>query len=425
MDKNKLKFDTLQVHAGQEADPATGSRAVPIYQTSSFVFKDTAEAEARFDMSSPGDIYSRISNPTVAVFERRMAALEGGSAALGVASGSAAVAYAVMNVADSGDEIIAASTLYGGTYHLFAHTLPRYGIHTRFVDPDLPLNFEKAITAKSKAIFIETLGNPGINIIDMDALASIAQKHRLPLIVDNTFATPYLFRPLEHGANVVVHSATKFICGHGTSIGGVIVDGGNFDWHNDKFPGFTSTDPGFHGKPYAELEDTAYISKIRSELLRDIGAALSPFHAWLFLQGLETLSLRVQRHVSNTEAIAAWLSAHPKVQNVSYPSLSQSPYYQLKQRYLPRGAGSIFSFSLKAELHAVRTFIDNLQLFSLLANVADAKSLVIHPATTTHQQLSPEARRAAGAGPETIRLSVGLEDPDDLIADIEQALNKI
>lgn len=425
MKKKQFRFDTLQVHAGQEPDSATGARAVPIYQSSSFVFKNTKEAEARFNQSSPGDIYSRISNPTLSAFERRMAALEGGTTALAVASGSAAVAYAIMNVAEAGDEIVSASTLYGGTYHLFADTLPRYGIRTRFVSPDTAENFEAAITDKTKAVFIETLGNPGINIIDFAALAAIVDKHKLPLIVDNTFATPWLFRPFEHGATIVVHSATKFICGHGTSIGGVIVEGGNFDWSCGRFPGFTDRGPGPEEQSFADLGDTAFITKARTELLRDTGAALSPFHAWLFLQGLETLSLRMQRHVSNTERITEFLDAHPKVDKVNYPGLIQTPYHELKKRYFPRGAGSIFSLSLKAGLQEVRHFIDNLELFSLLANVADAKSLVIHPATTTHQQLSDAAKRAAGAGPEVIRLSIGLEDPDDLIEDLKHALSKI
>lgn len=425
MKNERLHFETLQVHAGQEADPVTGSAAVPIYQTSSFIFKNSAEAEARFDLNSPGYIYSRISNPTVSAFERRMTALEGGTAALATASGSAAVAYAIMNVAEAGDEIVSASTLYGGTYHLFADTLPRYGIKTRFVNPDIAASFEAAVTDKTKAVFIETLGNPGINIIDFDALAAVADKHKLPLIVDNTFATPWLFRPFEHGAAIVVHSATKFICGHGTSIGGVIVEGGNFDWSCGRFPGFTKRGPGPEGQSFADLDGTAFVVKARTELLRDTGATLSPFHAWLFLQGLETLSLRVQRHVSNTEHITEFLTAHPKVEKVNYPGLAQNPYHELKKRYFPRGAGSIFSLSLKAGLPEVRCFIDGLKLFSLLANVADARSLVIHPATTTHHQLPEAAQRAAGAGPEVIRLSVGLEDPHDLVEDLEQALDKI
>lgn len=425
MRKDNCRFETLQVHAGQEADPVSGARAVPIYQTTSYVFKNCREAEARFNGESSGDIYTRMSNPTTAVFEQRMAVLEKGSAAVAVASGSAAVAYAIMNLAQSGDEIVAAETLYGGTYNLLAHTLPRYGIRSRFVNPDAVKNFTAAVNGKTKAIFIETLGNPGINIVDFDALAEQARTKGIPLIVDNTFATPYLFRPFEHGANVVVHSATKFIGGHGTSIGGVIVEGGDFDWSNGRFPGFTDPEPGNHGLPFADLGNSAFVTKIRSELLRDLGAALSPFNAWLFLQGLETLSLRVQKHVSNAVQVAEFLETHPVVEKVNYPGLKSNRYYDLKERYFPRGAGSIFTVSLRSDLPGVRKFIDSLEIFSLLANVADAKSLVIHPASTTHQQMPLEAQRKAGAGPETIRLSIGLEDPADLIADLDQALNKI
>ncbi|MDX9779862.1 MAG: O-acetylhomoserine aminocarboxypropyltransferase/cysteine synthase [bacterium] len=425
MKKKTRGFDTEQVHAGQRPDPLTGARAVPIFQTTSYVFKNCEEAEARFNMSTPGDIYTRISNPTTAVFEERMAVLEKGSAALALASGSAAVAYALMNLAQAGDEIVAAETLYGGSYNLLAHTLPRYGIRTHFVDPDKIGNFHAVVNEKTKAIFIESLGNPGINIVDFDALSAFARSCGIPLVVDNTFATPYLFRPFEHGANVVVHSATKFIGGHGTSLGGVIVDGGNFDWSSGKFPGFTDCDPGNHGAPFADLGNIAFVTRIRAELLRDLGAALSPFNAWLFLQGLETLSLRVQKHVSNAERVAGFLEEHPAVEKVNYPGLKSNRYHALKERYFPRGAGSIFTVSLRSILQGVRKFIDSLELFSLLANVADAKSLVIHPATTTHQQMQPEARLKAGAGPETIRLSVGLEDPADLVADLERALNKI
>jgi O-acetylhomoserine (thiol)-lyase len=418
----KFAFDTLQVQAGQTPDTATGSRAVPIYQTTSYVFANTDEAEGRFALTVPGNIYSRLTNPTTEVFEKRVAALEGGSAALGVASGAAAVTYAILNLAGAGDEIVAASTLYGGTYNLFAHTLPKYGIHTVFVNPDDAENFEKAITPKTKAIYYETLGNPGINVIDFDAVGEIAKKHRIPVIVDNTFATPYLFRPFEHGANVVVHSATKFIGGHGTSIGGVIVDGGNFDWTSGKFPGFTEPDASYHGLKYADLGEAAFVTKIRAQLLRDTGASLSPFHSWLFLQSLETLSLRVAKHVSNTEKITEFLSKHPQVQEVNYPGLPSSGYYELAKKYFPKGAGSIFTFSVKGGEQKARKVIDNLQIFSQLANVADAKSLVIHPSSTTHQQLTPEEQRAAGFGPETIRISVGLEDADDLIWDLNQAL---
>ncbi len=425
MSERKFGFETLQVQAGQEKpDPATGARAVPIYQTSSYVFKDTTEAEGRFGLTIPGNIYSRLTNPTTEIFEKRIAALEGGSAGLGVASGAAAVTYSILNIAGAGDEIVSASTLYGGTYNLFAHTLPRYGIHTVFVDPDDVKNFEKAITPKTKAIYYETLGNPGINVIDFDAVGEIARRHKLPVIVDNTFATPYLFRPFEHGANVVVHSATKFIGGHGTSIGGVIVDGGNFDWTSGKFPGFTEPDKSYHGIRYADLGAAAFVTKVRAQLLRDTGATLAPFIAWLDIQSLETLSLRVQRHVANAQRVAEYLDSNSKVKKVNYPGLKNNKYYSLAKRYFPRGAGSIFTFSVNGDVNAAKKTIDSLQLFSQLANVADAKSLVIHPSTTTHQQLSPAEQRAAGFGPETIRLSIGLEDPDDLIWDLGQALDK-
>ncbi|MVB10433.1 L-methionine gamma-lyase [Caprobacter fermentans] len=424
MSNRKLGFDTLQVQSGQEPDPATGARAVPIYQTTSYVFKNTTEAEDRFALTESGNIYSRLTNPTTEVFEKRIAALEGGTAAIAVASGAAAITYAVLNLAQSGDEIVSASTLYGGTYSLFAHTLPKYGIHTVFVNPDDVGNFEKAITPKTKAIYFETLGNPSIHIIDFDAVAEIAEKHGVPIIVDNTFATPYLFRPLEHGAAVVVHSATKFIGGHGSSIGGVIVEGGNFDWKNGRFPGFTEPDESYHGICFADLGGSAFCTKIRAQLLRDLGACLSPFNAFLFLQGLETLSLRVEKHVSNSIKVAEFLSQNSKVQEVNYPLLSGNPYYELAKKYFPKGAGSIFTFSVKGDVDAAKKVIDSLEIFSQLANVADAKSLVIHPSTTTHQQLTPEEQRAAGFGPETIRLSIGLEDPDDLIWDLNQALNR-
>lgn len=424
MSERKFGFDTLQVQAGQKPDPATGARAVPIYQTSSYVFKNTDEAEGRFGLTIPGNIYSRLTNPTTDVFEQRIAALEGGSAALGVASGAAAVTYSILNIAGAGDEIVSASTLYGGTYNLFAHTLPKYGIHTVFVDPDDVSNFEKAITPKTKALYYETLGNPGINVIDFDAVGEIAKKHKIPVIVDNTFATPYLFRPFEHGANVIVHSATKFIGGHGSSIGGVIVDGGNFDWTSGKFPGFTEPDKSYHGIKYADLGAAAYVTKIRAQLLRDTGATLSAFNSWLFIQSLETLSLRVAKHVSNTVKITEFLAKHPKVQEVNYPGLASNKYHALAEKYLSKGAGSIFTFSVKGDVTAAKKFIDSLEIFSQLANVADAKSLVIHPSSTTHQQLTLEEQRAAGFGPETIRISIGLEDPDDLIWDIGQALDK-
>ncbi|GAA3935090.1 O-acetylhomoserine aminocarboxypropyltransferase/cysteine synthase family protein [Pseudoclavibacter caeni] len=424
-EQHDWKFDTLQVQAGQEEpDPATGARAVPIYQTSSYVFKDTDQAEARFALKDPGAIYSRLGNPTVDVFEKRVAALEGGTAALGVASGAAAVTYAVLNVAGAGDEIVAASTLYGGTFNLFEHTLPHYGVKTVFVDPDDPENFRRAITDRTKAIYYETLGNPGINVVDFDAVGEIAREHGIPVIVDDTFSTPVLFRPFEHGANVVVTSATKFIGGHGSSIGGVIVDGGNFDWTNGRFPAFTEPDPSYHGIRFADLGGVAFVTKIRAGLLRDTGASLSPFNAWLFLQSLETLSLRVERHVANTQKIVEFLENSPKVASVSYPSLPSSPYHALAEKYFPKGAGSIFTFAVKGDEQTARTLIDSLEIFSQLANVADAKSLVIHPSSTTHQQLTPEEQRAAGFGPETIRISVGLEDAEDLIADLAQALDR-
>lgn len=426
MSERKWKFDTLAVQAGQEnPDPATGARAVPIYQTTSYVFKDTAEAEGRFGLTVPGYIYSRLTNPTTDVFEQRIAALEGGSAALGVASGAAAITYSILNIASAGDEIVSASTLYGGTYNLFSSTLPRYGIKTTFVDPDDPENFRKAITDKTKALYIETLGNPGINVIDFDAVAKIAHENKIPLIVDNTFATPYLFRPFEHGANVVVHSATKFIGGHGSSIGGVIVDGGNFDWTNGKFPGFTEPDSSYHGIKFADLGAVAFVTKIRAGLLRDTGATLSPFNSFLFIQSLESLSLRVAKHVSNTEKVVEFLANHPKVEKVDYPGLKSNKYYELAKKYFPKGAGSIFSFDIKGGEKEAKKFIDSLEIFSQLANVADAKSLVIHPATTTHQQLNAEEQRAAGFGPATVRLSIGVEDPEDLIYDIGQALDKV
>lgn len=426
MSERRLKFETLQVHAGQKPDPITTARAVPIYQTTSYVFNDTEHAANLFALKEFGNIYTRIMNPTNDVFEQRIAALEGGVGALAVASGSAAVTYAILNIAGAGDEIVSASTLYGGTYNLFAITLPKLGIKTVFVDPDDPENFRKAISAKTKALYIETIGNPGINIIDIEAVANIAHENGLPLIIDNTFATPYLNRPIEHGADIVVHSATKFIGGHGTSIGGVIVDSGKFDWKGSgKFPGLTEPDPSYHGLIYTEaLGPLAYIIKARVQLLRDTGAALSPFNSWLFLQGLETLSLRVERHVSNTQKIAEFLQKHPQVSWVNYPGLQGNKYYALAQKYLPKGSGSVFTFGIKGGTEEAKKFIHNLSLFSLLANVADAKSLVIHPASTTHSQLSEEDQRLAGVTPDHIRLSIGLENPDDLIWDLDQALNK-
>jgi O-acetylhomoserine (thiol)-lyase len=425
MSERTLKFDTLQVHAGQKPDPTTNSRAVPLYQTTSYVFNNTQHAEDLFALKEGGNIYSRIMNPTTDVFEQRVTALEGGSAGLATSSGAAAITYAILNIAGAGDEIVSASTLYGGTYNLLSTTLPKYGIKTVFVDPDEPLNFQKAITDKTKALYIESLGNPGINIIDVEKVAKIAHDNGLPLIVDNTFATPYLFRPFEYGADVIVHSATKFIGGHGTAIGGILIDGGKFDWAaSGRFPGFTEPDVGYHGIKYADLGAVAFALKARVQLLRDTGATLAPLHAWLYIQSLEDLSLRVARHVSNTEKIVDFLVKNPKVREVNYPGLPTNKYYGLAKKYFPRGAGSIFTFSIKGSVTEARNFIDSLEIFSQLANVADAKSLVIHPSSTTHQQLSAEEQKAAGFGPDTIRLSIGLEDPEDLIYDIEQALNK-
>jgi len=426
MSERQLKFDTLQVHAGQKPDPTTGSRAVPIYQTTSYVFNDVEHAANLFALKESGNIYTRIMNPTTDVFEQRIAALEGGVAALGVASGSAAITYAILNLAGSGDEIVSASTLYGGTYNLFRYTLPRYGINTIFVDPDDPENFRKAITDKTKALYIESIGNPGINIIDIEAVAKLAHDNRIPLIIDNTFATPYLLRPIEFGADIVVHSATKFIGGHGTSIGGLIVDSGGFDWAaSGKFPGLSEPDDSYHGVSYTrDVGAAAFVTKARVQLLRDTGAALSPFNSFLFLQGLETLSLRVERHVENSRKIARWLEENPLVSWVNYPGLPGNKYYELAQKYLPRGAGSIFTFGIKGGIEAGKRFIDSLEIFSLLANVADAKSLVIHPASTTHAQLSEQDQIYAGVTPDMIRLSIGLEDVDDLIWDLDKALKK-
>jgi len=427
MSKKKFRFNTLQVHAGQEPDPTTGARAVPIYQTTSYVFNNVEHAANLFGLKESGNIYTRIMNPTTDVLEKRIAALEGGVGALAVASGSAAIVYSILNIAGSGDEIVSASTLYGGTYNLFTATLPRLGINTIFVDPDEPENFAKAITDKTKAIFIETIGNPSINLIDIEAVADIAHKNNIPLIVDNTFGTPYLIRPFEFGADIVVHSATKFIGGQGNSIGGLIIDSGNFDWKaSGKFNNFlVDPDPSYNNISYVEtFKEQAYIARARVQLLRDTGASLSPFNAFLFIQGLETLSLRVERHVENTRKIAEFLNNHPKVSWVNYPSLKGNKYYELAQKYLPKGAGSIFTFGIKGGLEAGKKFIDSLELFSLLANVADTKSLVIHPASTTHSQLSEEELLAAGVTPDMIRLSIGIEDVEDLIEDLNQALEK-
>lgn len=426
MSNKQLKFDTLQVHAGQTPDPTTGSRAVPIYQTTSYVFKDTEHAANLFALKEFGNIYTRIMNPTNDVFEQRVAALEGGVGALAVASGSAAITYAVLNIAGAGDNIVSASTLYGGTYNLFKYTLPKLGIETTFVDPNQPENFRTVINDKTKAIYIESIGNPGINIIDIEKVAAIAHENGIPLIIDNTFGTPYLIRPIEFGADIVVHSATKFIGGHGTSIGGIIVDAGKFDWKaSGKFPGLTEPDPSYHGVVYVDaVGPLAYIIKARVQLLRDTGASVSPFNSFLFLQGLETLSLRVERHVSNAKKIALFLNEHPAVAWVNYPGLPGNKYNALAEKYFPKGAGSIFTFGIKGGLQAGIEFINSLEIFSLVANVADAKSLVIHPASTTHSQLSEQDQQNAGVTPDQIRLSIGIEDVEDLIDDLKQALQK-
>lgn len=424
MTQANYKFDTLQIHGGQQVDPTTNARAVPIYQTTSYVFNSPEHAADLFALKEFGNIYTRLMNPTTDVLEQRLAALEGGVAALAVASGSAAITYAILNIAEAGDEIVAASTLYGGTYNLFAQTLPKLGIKVHFANPDALSNFEAVITENTKAIYVESIGNPGINLVDIGQIAKLAHAHGIPLIVDNTFGTPYLFRPIEHGADIVVHSATKYIGGHGTSIGGVIVDSGKFDWAaSGKFKGLTTPDPSYNGLVYTEaLGPLAYIIKARVQLLRDTGACLSPFNAFLLLQGLETLSLRVQRHVENTRKIVAFLKDHPAVEWVNYPELDESPYKALADQYFPKGVGAIFTFGVKGGREAGVAFIRELKLFSLLANVADAKSLVIHPASTTHAQLSEEQQISAGVRPELIRLSVGLEDSEDLIADLTQAL---
>ncbi len=426
MSERKLKFDTLQVHGGQEPDPTTGSRAVPLYQTTSYVFNSVEHGANLFALKESGNIYTRIMNPTTDVFEKRVATLEGGIGALAVASGSAAITYAILNIAGAGDEIVAASTLYGGTYNLFSTTLPNYGIKTVFVNPDESGNFKNAINENTKALYIETIGNPGINLIDIEAVAEIAHENGLPLIVDNTFGTPYLIRPIDFGADIVVHSATKFIGGHGTSIGGIIIDSGKFDWiGSGRFKGLTEPDSSYHGIRYAQdIGPAAFITKARVQLLRDTGASISPFNSFLFIQGLETLSLRIERHVANTKNVVEFLSNHPLVSWVNYPSLEGNKYYELAQKYLPKGAGSIFTFGIKGGVEEGKKFIESLEIFSHLANVADVKSLVIHPASTTHSQLNEEEQRAAGVTPDMIRLSIGIEDVEDIIYDLDQALNK-
>lgn len=417
------QFETLQVHAGQEKpDPATDARAVPIYATTSYVFKDSAQAAGRFGLTEGGNIYTRLMNPTSDVFEQRIAALEGGAAALAVATGSAAITYAIQNIALAGDHVVASHNLYGGTYNLLANTLREQGITTTFVDPSDPANFEAAITDKTKLIYAETLGNPNSDVIDLEAISAVAHKHGIPLIVDSTFATPYLLRPIEHGADVVVHSATKFIGGHGTVMGGVIVDSGKFDWtQNDKFPGLTAPNPSYHGVVFSQAcGNIAYIMKIRTTLLRDQGATISPFNSFLLLQGLETLSLRVERHVENALKVVDYLSRHPQVERVNHPSLATGHAKALYDKYFPNGAAPIFTFEIKGGAEEAKRFTESLQLFSLLANVADVKSLVIHPASTTHSQLSKEELLASGIKPNTIRLSIGTEHIQDILADLEQ-----
>ena len=419
--ERNLKFETLQLHVGQEqADPVTDARAVPIYASTSYVFHNSQHAADRFALKDAGNIYGRLTNPTQDVFEQRIAALEGGVAALAVASGAAAVTYTIQNLAGAGDHIVAAKTIYGGSYNLLEHTLPTYGIKTTFVDPDEEGAFENAIQDNTKAIYIESLGNPNSNIIDIEKVAAIAHAHKIPLVVDSTFATPYLLRPIEHGADIVVHSATKFIGGHGTAIGGVIVDSGKFDWEaSGKFPSLVEPNPSYHGVSFTKAAGpAAFVTKIRAILLRDTGATISPFHAFIFLQGLETLSLRVERHVENALKVVDFLKNHPQVERVNHPSLPESGYKNLYDKYFPKGAGSIFTFEIKGTSEDAQKFIDNLKVFSLLANVADVKSLAIHPATTTHSQLNEEELAEQGIKPNTIRLSIGTEHIDDIIFDL-------
>ena len=428
MQNNKYRFETLAIHAGQEQpDPATGARAVPIYMTTSYVFENSAQAAARFDLKEGGDIYTRLSNPTTDVLEKRVAALEGGVAALAVASGSAAITYAVQNIATCGDHVVAASNLYGGTHNLFAVTLPEQGITTTFVDQTDPKNFRKAIRPNTKLIYAESMGNPNSDLIDMEAIAAIAHENGIPFIVDSTFATPYLIRPLEHGADIVVHSATKFMGGHGTAMGGIVVDGGKFDWNaSGKFPGLTKPNPAYHGIVFTEVGGSAaYILKMRSTLLRDQGAVISPFNSFLILQGLETLPLRVERHVENALKVVDFLKNCPKVEKVNHPSLATGRAAELYKKYLPCGGGSIFTFDIKGGRQNAVKFSESLKLFSLLANVADVKSLVIHPASTTHSQLDEEGLRAGGISSATIRLSIGTEHIDDILADLKQAFDSI
>ena len=425
---SNYKFETLQLHVGQEnADPTTDARAVPIYATTSYVFKDSAQAAGRFGLTEGGNIYTRLMNPTSDVFEKRIAALEGGAAALATASGSAALTDAVQNIAIAGDHIVSSANLYGGTYNLFSNTLKEQGLSTTFVDPSDPENFEKAIQKNTKLLYAEALGNPNSDVIDIEAIAAIAHKHGIPLIIDSTFATPYLLRPIEHGADIVVHSATKFIGGHGTVMGGVVVDSGKFDWaQNDKFPGLSRPNPSYHGVVFTQAcGNLAYILKLRTTLMRDQGATISPFNSFLLLQGLETLSLRVERLVENAIKVVDFLKNHPQVEKVNHPSLATGKEKELYDRYFPKGAGSIFTFDIKGSAADAQKFTESLELFSLLANVADVKSLVIHPASTTHSQLGEEELLAAGIRPNTVRLSIGTEHIDDIIADLQHGFDAV
>ena len=428
-EERNLKFETLQLHVGQEQpDPVTDSRAVPIYQTSSYVFKNCDHAAARFGLTDAGNIYGRLTNPTEDIFEKRIAALEGGVAALAVASGAAAIDYTIQNLAQNGDHIVAAKNIYGGTFNLLEHTLPNYGITTTFVDPDNIEEVKNAIKDNTKAVYIETLGNPNSDVVDIEALAKVAHEHKIPLVVDNTFATPYLVRPIEYGADIVVHSATKFIGGHGTTIGGVIIDSGKFDWEaSGKFKSLTDSNPSYHGISFTKaVGPAAFVTKIRAILLRDTGATISPIHSFIFLQGLETLSLRVERHVENALKVVEYLNNHPQVEKVNHPAVSKDPVQkELYKKYFPNGGGSIFTFEIKGDAQKAKDFIDNLELFSLLANVADVKSLVIHPASTTHAQLTEEELLDQGLKPNTIRLSIGTENIDDIIEDLDEAFKAV
>ena len=426
--RKELRFETLQLHVGQEQpDPATDARAVPIYQTTSYVFRDCQHAADRFGLADAGNIYGRLTNSTQDVFEKRMAALEGGAATLGVASGAAAITYTFQNLAQAGDHIVASKYIYGGSYNLLEHTLPTQGIATTFIDPDKEGAWEAAIQENTKALFVESIGNPGANLVDIEKVAEIAHRHGIVLVVDSTFATPYLLRPLAYGADIVVHSATKFIGGHGTALGGVIIDGGRFDWDaSGKYPQLTEPDPSYHGVIFTKAAgEAAFVTRIRAVLLRDMGATIAPLHAFLFLQGIETLSLRVERHVQNTLKVVEYLEKHPKVEQVNHPALPDSRYHGLYQKYFPKGGASIFTFEIKGGEEEARRFIDHLQIFSLLANVADVKSLVIHPASTTHSQMTEEELKASGIQKNTVRLSIGTEHIDDIIEDLEQAFQAV